>query len=108
MKEEGPEFGTPEVTAIPPRSAALVRIAKREVESMGKFIGGLILVIGIWVGVEIMTTGPSQAFGGLFAGFTSSSETGDVDNRSAARRAGDAVARARDEATARRERMLAE
>jgi hypothetical protein len=80
----------------------------KEVESMGKVIGGLIVVSAIWVGVEMMTNGPSRAFGGLFANFVSNSETEEVDDRSTARRSGDSVARARDEATARRERMLAE
>jgi len=75
---------------------------------MGKVVTGLIVVIGIWVGVEIAQNGPSRAFDGLFAGFVSDGETEIVDNRSTARRSGDAVERARDAATERRERMLGE
>ena len=75
---------------------------------MGKVITGLIVVIGIWVGIEIADKGPSRAFDGLFAEFVSEGEAEVVDNRSTARRSGDAVERARDAAAERRERMLAE
>jgi len=75
---------------------------------MGKVLGGLIVVAGIWIGVEFVTEGPSRAFGGFFSGFVSSSDSKEIDDRSTARRAGDSVARARDEASARRARMLGE
>lgn len=77
---------------------------------MGKVIAGMIVVLGIWVGVEVMTNGPARAFDGAFAGFMSEGENAEaeVQTRSTARRSGDAVERARDEASARRERMLAE
>ena len=34
---------------------------------MGKFLGILAIVIGVWVGMEVMTQGVDHAFGGLFA-----------------------------------------
>ncbi len=72
---------------------------------MSKVFGAVIVVLGIWVGVEFMTEGPSRAFGGAFASFFSASEA-PQDRRSTARRAGDSVSRAQAEAEARRERML--
>ena len=36
---------------------------------MGKVIAGLMLVAGLWVGVEFFTYGPSRAFDGAFASF---------------------------------------
>lgn len=75
---------------------------------MGKVITGLIVVLGLWVGVEVMTEGPSRAFDGAFAGFMGADDGAEVDDRSTARRTGDAVERARDQATARRDRMLGE
>ena len=79
-------------------------------EVMGKVITGAIVVLGLWVGVEVMTHGPARAFDGAFAGFMSDAEddAAVVDDRSTARRSGDAVERARDAATARRDRMLGE
>jgi len=77
---------------------------------MGKAMTGIIVVLGLWVGVEVMTVGPERAFDGLFADFVSddTESEAEVDDRSTARRAGDSVTRARDEAEARRERMLGE
>lgn len=77
---------------------------------MSKVIGGLIVVAGIWVGVEFVTQGPSRAFDGAFASFFSgtNSSVAATERRSTAQRAGDAARVARDEAEARRERMLAE
>lgn len=75
---------------------------------MGKVVTGLIVVIGLWVGVEFMTKGPSQAFDGLFAELFTSGEAKQVDTRSTAQRAGASVERARDETEARRARMLGE
>jgi hypothetical protein len=76
---------------------------------MFKVFTGLIIVVGLWVCVEIMNEGPSSAFGGLFKNFVSDSSTAAteyIDEKRTAHRAGDAVARARDEANARRERLL--
>jgi hypothetical protein len=79
---------------------------------MGKVIAGLIAVAGIWVGLEFMNEGPSRAFDGMFADLLTrsgpSAEAKPIDERSTAQRAGDSVARARDEAEARRTRMLGE
>ena len=35
---------------------------------MGKIFGILLIVLGIWVGLEIMTEGSDRAFGGLLSG----------------------------------------
>jgi hypothetical protein len=74
---------------------------------MGKVITGLIVVLGLWVGVEFFTQGPSRAFDGAFAGFFGA-ETAEVGTRSTAQRAGDSVSRSQAEAEARRKRMLGE
>lgn len=87
---------------------------------MGKVIAGLIAVIGIWMGVEMVSMGPSRAFDGLFAdlfsspsgssspGASASPGIKEVDRPSTAQRAGRSVTRARDDVEARRERMLGE
>ena len=41
---------------------------------MGKVFGILLIVVGIWVGLEVMANGSAGAFGGLFA------KTGLVDD----------------------------
>lgn len=74
---------------------------------MGKVMTGLIVVVGLWVGVEFFTEGPSRAFDGAFASFFESTAL-EADTRSTAQRAGDSVSRSRDEAEARRARMLGE
>ena len=81
-------------------------VTTNEVE-MGKVIAGLMLIAGLWVGVEFFTYGPSRAFDGAFASFFESTAL-EADTRSTAQRAGDSVSRSRDEAVARRERMLGE
>jgi hypothetical protein len=75
---------------------------------MGKVVTGLIVVVGLWVGVELFTKGPSRAFDGLFAELFTSTETRPADTRSTAQRAGAAVERARDATEERRARMLGE
>lgn len=75
---------------------------------MGKVIVGVIVVLGIWVGMEIANHGPSGAFDGAFASFVDEAPAEEVDDRTTARRSGDAVARAHAEADARRNRMLGE
>jgi uncharacterized membrane protein len=62
---------------------------------MGKLIGLLLLVVGIWVGMEVYTNGTQGAFGGALARF--GHDDGAVqDTRSVPQRAGDAARRARD------------
>jgi hypothetical protein len=34
---------------------------------MGKAIGILLIVLGVWLGMEIFTKGTDEAFGGIFA-----------------------------------------
>lgn len=78
---------------------------------MRKVITGLIVVASFWVGTEVMNEGPSRAFGGLFKSFLSNSSAAAsqyIDEKRTAHRAGDAVARARDEANHRREKMLSQ
>ena len=75
---------------------------------MGKVMTGLIVVVGLWVGVELVTEGPSRAFDGLFAELLTSAESRPIDTRSTAQRAGDAVEHARDATEERRARMLGE
>jgi hypothetical protein len=74
---------------------------------MGKVMIGLIVVMGLWVGMEFFSEGPSRAFNGAFAGW-SGSEKAEVDTRSTAQRAGDSVNRSQAAAEARRARMLGE
>jgi len=71
---------------------------------MGRIFGLLLAVVGIWAATEVYLHGTAGAFGGVFAAENATEQ----DGRSVARRAGDAVGRAQDEAEARRERLLAE
>lgn len=73
---------------------------------MGRLIGIVLIVLGIWVGLEVYQKGTEHAFGGALAGFGSSQAP--RDERSTARRAGDAVGGAHADSDARRERLLAE
>lgn len=61
-------------------------------EIMAKVFGILLIVLGIWVGLEVMTNGSAGAFGGLFA------KAGLVDQETAPaptpQRAANAVGRA--------------
>jgi len=77
-----------------------------EVE-MGKVLTGLIVAVGIWVGVEFFTQGPSRAFDGAFAGFFEA-ETVEVLTPATVQRAGDSVSRSLAEAEARRKGVLGE
>ena len=74
---------------------------------MGKIVTGLIVVAGLWVGVEFFTYGPSRAFDGAFAGFFKEG-TAEPDTRSTAQRASGKVEQSQAAATARRERLLSE
>jgi hypothetical protein len=71
---------------------------------MGKLIGLLLIVAGIWVGLEVYQNGVGGAFGGVLAG--ASAEAAPAPT--APQRAGAAVGRAHGEADARREKLLTE
>jgi hypothetical protein len=76
---------------------------------MGKVITAFLVIAGIWVGVELFTYGPSRAFGGMLSPLFGEGSASSVEREpTTAQRAGQSVARARDEASERRERMLAE
>ena len=65
------------------------------------------MALGIWIGVEFFTQGPSRAFDGAFAGFFQA-ETVEVPTPATVQRAGDSVSRSLAEAQARREGALGE
>ena len=75
---------------------------------MGKVLAIVLMVIAIWVAVTVVTEGSDRAFGGLFAGSSSSSTAEEVDTRSARERAGDAFQRAYHESEDRVDRALGE
>jgi hypothetical protein len=76
---------------------------------MGKIFGILLVVVGIWLGLEVYQNGIQGAFGGALATLGSSADEHAIrDPRSVPQRAGDAVERAHAEAEARLERMLGE
>jgi len=61
---------------------------------MAKVIGILLLVLGVWVGIEVYTNGTQQAFGGALAWLdgSSSAASGDpAEQRSTIRRIEDKV-----------------
>jgi hypothetical protein len=50
---------------------------------VGRIFGILAIVLGIWVGAEVMNKGVDQAFGGIFAKFGLSASDGErIDSRS--------------------------
>jgi hypothetical protein len=71
---------------------------------MGKLIGLLLTVAGIWVGLEIYQNGIAGAFGGVFGGGSEIAAPAPT----APQRAGAAVEHAHGEADARREKLLTE
>ncbi len=75
---------------------------------MAKVATAFIIVVGLWISAEVFEQGPKAAFGGIFKSFASSSdEDSEVRPKvSTAQRAGASVSRSRDEASARRERLL--
>lgn len=73
---------------------------------MRRILGILLLVIGIWVGMEVYNEGVDGAFGGALA-FLSDGEEGG-GNRTLRMRVHDSVSSAHAEADARRERLLEE
>ena len=76
---------------------------------MAKIFGMLLVVVGIWLGLEVYQNGIEGAFGGALASLGDSADEQAVhDPRSVPQRAGAAVERAHAEAEARLERMLDE
>ena len=73
---------------------------------MGKIVGLLLSLVGIWVGLEVYQKGTEHAFGGLLAAEGSASEP--QERRSIPQRAGSAVQGAHDAADERRSRLLGE
>ena len=73
---------------------------------MGKIIGLLMTVVGVWIGVEIYLNGTQNAFGGALA-FLDDADGGEVrDSRTVPQRAGDKARRAHQLADERRSRLL--
>ena len=70
---------------------------------MGKLFGIILLVLGIWLGVEVFTEGVDGAFGGIFA---SGSADEAPPTRSTSERAADSVRRAYSESVDRVDRQL--
>jgi hypothetical protein len=76
---------------------------------MAKIFGILLVVVGIWLGLEVYQNGMQGAFGGALASLGDSPDEQAVrDPRSLPQRAGAAAERAHAEAEARRNRMLGE
>lgn len=81
---------------------------------MQKLMGIVLMVVGIWVGIEIYTQGIDGAFGGIFASSRGAGEqttlstqpTTPPDNRTVVRRAGDRVQSHMDEGAARIEEQV--
>jgi hypothetical protein len=76
---------------------------------MAKIFGILLVVVGIWLGLEVYQNGMQGAFGGALASLGDPVDEDAVrDPRSLPQRAGAAAERAHAEAEARLERMLGE
>jgi hypothetical protein len=76
---------------------------------MGKVFGILLVVVGIWLGLEVYQKGTQEAFGGALAslgGYAEEQAAGTP--RTVPQRAGADVERAHAEAQARFDRMLGE
>jgi len=73
---------------------------------MGRILGLLLLVIGIWVGMEVYNEGVDGAFDGRLAFLSDSEEDG--DGLTTRMRVHDAVSSAHSDSDARRERLLEE
>lgn len=74
---------------------------------MQKLFGILLIVLGVWIGMEIYTQGTSRAFGGIFADYLPSS-TEVQSNPSPRERIVDKLETARDLQVDRLERQLGE
>jgi hypothetical protein len=76
---------------------------------MGKIVGLLLVVVGIWLGLEVYMNGMQGAFGGAVASLGGSAEEqATVTPRTVTQRAGAAVERAHAERQARFEQMIDE
>lgn len=75
---------------------------------MGKLFGIVIVVVGLWAGVEIMNEGTANAFGGLFGRLGMAEQPAPGEAKRTPERIGAKVGRDHAEADARRERLLAE
>ncbi len=73
---------------------------------MGKIFGILLMVVGLWVGMEIYQKGAQQALGGHLAFLGDSDDRENVDRRTTPQRAGDAALKAHQFADERRSRLL--
>jgi len=75
---------------------------------MGRMIGILLMVLGVWVGVEVYSHGVQGAFGGALSGLGGQPREERREAISVPQRAGAAVQRAHGEADERRNRLLEE
>ncbi len=75
---------------------------------MGKTIGLLLAVIGIWITVEIYTQGANNAFGGRFASLIGSGDDAQASRGTTAQRVGNAVGRAHQQRDARYDELVPE
>jgi len=75
---------------------------------MGKLFGIVVIIVGLWAGMEIYNEGTTNAFGGALvrAGMVEEAPTG--QERNLGERVESKVGKARAEADARRARMLGE
>ncbi len=73
---------------------------------MGKIFGILLMVVGIWVGLEIYQKGTQEALGGHLAFLGGSDDLGNIDRRTMPQRAGDAARKAHQLADERRSPLL--
>ncbi len=78
---------------------------------MSKLFGILAIVLGMWVGAEVLNKGVDQAFGGLFTGFSQTVATGEdgkIDSRSVPVRAAERYRAGFDRGIERVEKALGE
>jgi hypothetical protein len=74
---------------------------------MGKIFGMLLIVGGVWIGLELYQNGPDGAFGGSFASVLGA-ESAQADDQAPAPQRGSSVDRAHRDSEARFDRMLTE
>ena len=72
---------------------------------MGRIMGLLLIVVGIWIGIEVYQKGTREAFDGAFS-FFDTDEFEVRDGRTTPQRAGDAARRAHELGDERRNRLL--
>jgi len=75
---------------------------------MGKLLGIVVIVAGLWVGAEIYNEGTANAFDGALVRFGMVDEAQPGEQQRVAERAGTAVESSYAEAEERRSRMLGE